>query len=190
MEGNLYNIYDNGPIAPVCRAKENLAIWTENKYIPYTVEWIEPIQPSRPYMVDLLATIQPAATALAAAGQINAQVLAILQMNKDELLHIRWEPLDDVEGALFQLSNMARNASRGGQARTSLFTRLHDPYLSTTTFWILGGDTAKDAQIQVTNPQGVAVYTCRFVFYGFRYILTRQTGNPSGNITYLPAQGR
>lgn len=185
MENNLYNIYDSGPIAPVCRIGENIAAWTEMKWKYYKVEFIEPIPRSQQYMVDALVT--SGVTTLAANGILQAQLLTILQMHKDEMFHVRWEPIDDIEGELFELSAVSRNNMRGGQSRVDLFTKTYDPYLATTTFWVLGEN--KDAQIETRNPNPVAIFTARFAFWGYRYILAPTNGTPT-NATYLPAQGR
>jgi hypothetical protein len=164
---------------------ENIAVWTEQQYKGYKVLYIEPIPRSQVFMVDML--VQGQVTVIAANGQIGAQLVTILQMNNDEMFHARWAPIDDVEGGLYQLSGMSRNKMRGGQSRVSLFTERYDPFLSTTTFWVLGEN--KDAQIETRNPQPVAIYTARFAFWGFRYLLSPQIA-PASNATYLPAQGR
>lgn len=180
------NIYDNGPISPICRIKDNLAIWSELKWMPFLVEYIEPIPRSRPFVVDTIALAN--LLAIPANGTVPTQLVPALQMASNELLHARWEPLDDVEGLLFELAQMARFAARGGQARVSLFTKLYDPWLATTTFWVLGGER-KDAQFQTINPHPVPVYLARFAFFGYRYILLPLATMPQ-NVTYLPAQGR
>jgi len=181
------NIYDNGPISPVARIKENVSVWSEEKWLNYNIDYIEPIPRSRPYTVDLVAL--SGATVIAANAAIAASVMAVLQMSQNEMLHIRWEPLDDVEGGLWQLGGAARFNPRGGQARVSLFTAIMDPYLATTTFWILGGTPSKDAQIGAWNPNPVALPMARFAFFGFRYILT-PLASPPANTTYLPARAR
>jgi len=179
------NIYDNGPISPIARIKDNVSIWTENKWLSYNISYIEPIPFSSPFMVDML-TVAPAVVTLAANATLAKRVVPVLQLNKDELIHLRWKPLDDVEGRLYELGAAARFSPRGGHARVTLFTEIADPNLATTTFWILGGQN-KDAQIDVVNPNPVAIAVARFAFWGFRYILTPLTAEPP-NTTYLPAQ--
>lgn len=199
--GTVANIYDNGPISPVARVKENIAVWQgETGYVPYKIEWMEPIPASSTFRVDL-CVVGNNNTPLAAgpAGQIAATLLNVLTMNEKELFHLRWYPLDDVEGAVWQLSGSARFSTRGGQARVTLFTRAYDPYLATTTFYVIGQN--KDARIGAFNPLAVAQPMCRFQFFGFRYVLTgplslpkiadgSTTGGFAGPITYLPAQSR
>lgn len=179
------NLYDNGPISPICKINENISAWSEKKWLSFKAVYIEPVPASRPYTVDLVFT--SGATVIAANGAVAAAVLAVLQVNQLELLHLRWEPLDDVEGALWQLAGKARFGGRGGQARVSLFTQIRDPWLATTTFWILGGVTAKDATIGAFNPNPVALPMARFNFFGYRYVLEPLPGTPT-NTTYLPAQ--
>ena len=199
MSDNIYNPYDDGPIAPICRVKDNVGIWTGSKYEPFQVDYIEPIPRSSPFVVDIITmTALAGVTAIPAYAFIPAMLIPALQMNFNELFHARWYPLDDIEGALFQLSSMARYAMRGGQARTSLLTRTADPNLSTTTFWVYGTTAAKDAYIQTVNPNPVPVYVARFAYFGYRYVLSQITGTQyngiypttPANITYLPAQGR
>ena len=196
---NLYNPYDSGPIAPICRPKDNLGLWMGQKYEPFQVDYIEPIPRSSPYVVDIIAmTALAGVTAIPAYAFIPVMLIPALQMSLNELFHARWEPLDDVEGALYQLSGMARNALRGGQARTSLLTKTVDPNLATTTFWVYGATAAKDALVQTVNPNPVPVFIARFAFFGYRYILNPISGvsyegiypKTPANITYLPAQGR
>jgi hypothetical protein len=190
MSDNFYNIYYDGPISPICKINDNLGLWTGKKYEPYRVEYIEPIMRSLPYTIDIVAMLAVGGvTAIPAYTATLALVIPALQMNLNELFHARWEPLDDVEGALYQLSGMARNAMRGGQSRTSLLTKLQDPWLASTTFWILGATAAKDAYIQTVNPNPIPAYIARFAFWGYRYMLEPLPTTPP-NITYLPAQGR
>lgn len=181
------NLYDNGPMSPICQINEHLAIWSEQRWLPFKVDYIEPIPRSSAYVVDLIATA--GALTLAANGQIAGQLLTALQTNEDELLHARWFALDDIEGMIWELSNMARFAPRGGQAGVNLFTPIYDPWLATTTFWVLGGVGAKDARIGCINLAGVAIPIARLGFFGYRYIMTSET-TIHPNARYLPAQGR
>jgi hypothetical protein len=149
---NLYNIYNSDPIAPICRVKDNIGLWTGQKYEPFKVDYIEPIPRSSTYVVDVVATTAlGGVTNIPGYAFIPAMVFPILQMNINELFHARWYPLDDVEGALYQLSSMARNSMRGGQARTCLMTKAVDPNLASTTFWIYGSSATKDAYIMAVT---------------------------------------
>lgn len=181
------NLYDNGPISPIAQIKENLAIWTDGKYKGFNIDFIEPVPRSGPYTIDLLIVAQ--VTNVPANLFVNQAVLPALQVNENELLHARWFPLDDVEGQLFELAQMPRFNPRGGQARVTLLTEVYDPYLATTTFWVLGGPGNKDAQIGCYNPQAVAQTQARFCFFGNRYHLKAIEGEIPSNARYLPAQG-
>jgi len=180
------NIYDNGPIAPIAKIRDNLRIWTEKQWLFYKIINMEPIPRSSPFMVDFVATTVPAATVVAAGGTIQMQLVAALLMNDLELLHLRWEPIDDMEGLLWELGGQGRFMPRGGHARVSLYTSISDPYLATTTFFIVGAN--KDAMIEVRNPDPVARPNARFVFWGYRYSLEKLTTEPAV-YTDLPAQG-
>ncbi len=179
-------IYDNGPITPIAKVGENLGLWTGARYDPYRIAWIEGIPESSPYTVDMITVL--AAGPLAANTLSQKTVVTALQMDDKELLHARWEPVDYVEGLIWELASGPRYASKGGQARTSPFTHERDPWLATTTFFVLGLN--KDANIGVYNPQMVATPQARFAFWGFRYILKVLPGkiDQYKPITYLPIQ--
>lgn len=201
------NLYDSGPISPICKPRENLSIWTLGRYAHYNVAFIEPIPRSSPTVVEMVTL--SGATILPAAGIIAKQVVAILLLSELEFLHLRWFPLDDVEGVLWEQAGTARFSTRSVQARVSQFTPEFDPYLATTTFWILGRQ--RDMNLEVRNLS--AIYptpVARFAFFGFRYILTAlpvfapsaddknklEQGDLEtvkrliGNTTWLPAEGR
>lgn len=201
------NLYDSGPISPICKPRENLSVWTLGRYSHYNVQFIEPIPRSSPTVAEMVTL--SGATILAAAGTIARQVVAILQVPEFEFLHLRWFPLDDVEGILWEQHGTARFTTSSVHARVSQFTPEFDPYLATTTFWILG--RLRDMNLEVRNLS--AIYptpVARFAFFGFRYILTALPEKaPSaedrvkleqgdletvkrliGNTTWLPAEGR
>jgi len=178
------NLYDNGPISPIAKIKQNVTIWSENRWMPFQIAYIEPIPRCASFTVDMVAA--SGATSIPAGGTITKRLVQFLLMNKDEMLHLRFEPIDDVECRLWELSEMARFAPRGGHARVSKFTCTRDPYLATTTFWILGPN--KDIQLEVLNPDPVIIPLARVAFWGYRYMLISLQSNPTES-TYLPAQG-
>lgn len=186
---NVANLYDNGPISPICQIKEHLAIWSEQHWMGFEAEYIEPIPRSSAYIVDLLQVPGVPVLTLAVGGTILGQLITVLQVSANELVHNRWFAIDDIEGQLWQLANMARFGPRGGQAGVNLFTPIYDPWLATTTFWVLGGLGDKDARIGCTNLSGAVLPMARLGFFGFRYILKPEPSiHP--NARYLPAQGR
>jgi len=179
------NLYDNGPISPIAKIKENLSIWIGGDWHHYNINFIEGIPRSSPLTVEMVTT--SGATTIAANGTISKQLVAFLQLKDRELLHLRWEPIDDVEGVLWELSSVARFAARAVHARVSLFTAIRDPYLATTTFWILGMN--RDMNLEVRNPNPVALPIARFVFFGYRYLLDELPTEPAVT-TYIPAEGK
>lgn len=181
------NLYDNGPISPIAQIKEHLAIWSEQRWMGFQIEYIEPVPRSSAFIIDLIALT--AAGILAPGATVAGQIVQVLQVNSNELVHSRWFVIDDVEGQLWQLSNMARFAPRGGQAGVNLFTPIYDPWLATTTFWVLGGLGDKDARIGCTNIGGAIIPQARLGFFGYRYILQPEA-QIHPNARYLPAQGR
>jgi len=180
----LSGIYDSGPIQPIAKIKENLSIWTLTNWAHYNIRNIEPLPRSSPTIAEMV-TIS-GATTIAANGTIANQILAILQLRDFELLHLRWEPIDDVEGVLWEQAGQGRFVTRGVHARVSRFTAARDPYLATTTFWVLG--RGRDMNLETRNPNPVPLPQARFVFWGFRYMLTKLDTEPSMT-TYLPAEG-
>jgi len=198
-------IYSPGPVKPVCKIMENVSAWTGGQWEHYRVLFIEPMPRSSPTVVETV--IAAAGTALAAGGTIAKRVVAILQLNTGEFLHLRWEPLDNVEGILWEQSGQGRLQSRAMVARVTKDTGKYDPYLSTTTFFIIGRD--RDMNLEVRNNMAYATPMARFQFWGFRYVLEDLTSGMTdtdksllrkgdlkaiksliGTTTFLPAEGR
>ena len=186
------NIYDNGPISPIAKIKDNLSVWTSGQWSHYQILNMEPMPRSRPLTVDPVAL--SGATFIAANGLIAQQLVAALQLQENDLLHLRWEPIDDVEGILWEQASIGRFVTRGAHSRVDVFTSLYDPYLCTTTFFILGQD--RDINLQVQNPNAVALPQARFAFFGFRYKLDKLDKaqgkaimDDNGRTTWLPAEG-
>lgn len=191
------NIYDNGPISPIAKIRENLSVWSVGKWGHYRIKNIEPMPRSSPMVVEMVAA--SGAAVIAANGTIAKQAVAILQLSELEFLHLRWEPLDDMEGVLWEQAGTGRFVTRSVHARTSLFTGARDPYLATTTFWILGRD--RDMNLEVRNPNPVPWPIARFVFFGYRYTLAALDREEKGKViidgieagriasTWLPAEG-
>lgn len=198
-------IYAPGPIKPIVKIKENLAIWTNNIWEYFRADYIEGLPRSPAMTRDMVAAA--GATTLAANGTIAKRVTDIVQANVLEFLHLRWEPVDNVEGILWEKSGQAKFQARNVVARVTKSTGLHDPYLATTTFWVLGID--RDMNLEVRNPMGYAVPAARFAFWGYRYVLSSlqsviQAGDQAamragdldavrrvfGSVTFVPAEGK
>jgi len=179
------NIYDNGPISPIARIKENLSIWTSGNWSHYKIAYIEPMPRSSPLIAELVTL--SGNTTIPANGTIAAQLLAILQLAELNFLHLRFEPLDDMEGILWEQASQGRFVTRGAQARVNMFTAIRDPWLASSTFWIIGMN--RDMSLEARNPAGVARPRARFAFWGYRYILEKLTTEP-GQTTWVPAEGR
>lgn len=179
------NIYDNGPISPIAKIKENLSVFTGGDWSHYRIEYIEPIPRSHPTIIEMVTA--SGATTIAANGTIAKQVVPILQVQDLEFTHLRWEPIDDMEGVLWELSSQGKFATRSVHARVTRFTSVRDPYLATSTFWILGLN--RDMNLEVRNPNPVALPLARFVFFGYRYILEPLKTVPTVT-TNVPAEGR
>ena len=186
-------IYDWGVISPVAKIRENLSIFTSGQWSHYRIEFIEGMPYSSPMVVEMVTA--SGVTTIAANGSIAAQVVNILQLNEKSLLHLRFEPLDDVEGVLWEEASVGRFVTRGVHARVTRFSAARDPNLAATTFFILGRD--RDMELEVRNPLPVAQAVARFVFWGYRYGLKALDETTSKRImdftipsTWLPAEGR
>ena len=178
------NIYDNGVISPIAKIKENLTIWTVGKWQDFQILNIEPLPRSSPMVVEMI--LASGATFLAPYGTIPKRAVAILQPRDLEFLHLRWEPIDDVEGVLWEQPGSGKFVAQSVQARVTLGTAARDPNLALTTFWILGRD--RQMNLEVRNPNPVIISQARFVFFGYRYALTPLTTHPQVT-TYVPAEG-
>ena len=202
----LSGIYDSAAIQPVARFKDNLSILSLGKWAHYRINYVEPIPPGPASTVEMVtATLN---TAIAAGATIAKSIVAILQLNDMELAHLRWEPLDNVEGVLWELSGQARFNTRNIHARVDIQTKLRDPYLVTTTFFVMG--LQRDMNLEVRNPMAYPTSVARFRFWGFRYLLSPlrfkgitpadeealSNGDPDvvkrylGATTWLPAEGK
>jgi hypothetical protein len=191
-------IYDSNPIQPVAKIRENLSIWTTGKWRHYRIENIEPMPRSRPSIVDLVALSAAPTGTILANGTIAANVLNIFQLDENnesvEMLGLRWEAIDDVEGVLWEQQSVGRFVSRSIAARVDLLTGVRDPYLATTSFFVLGRD--RTPYLSVFNPRPVAQPTARFAFWGHRYALSNLPADTVMQIekgqrvtTWLPAEG-
>jgi hypothetical protein len=180
------NIYDNGPISPVAKIHENLGILTEGAYRYFNIDYIEPLPRGRPMMIDMVALTNQAN--IPAYTQFPAQLITAIRPggsdSKKEFLQLRWEPNDDVEGFLFEVENQGRLSAAGVFASVTRFSRVQDPWLAATTFFVIGVN--KDARIAAYNPHAVALPRARFVFWGFKYLLIPLPAKPQV-ATELPA---
>lgn len=165
-------IYSPGPIKPVAEINETLGIFTKKEWVFVRVKSIEGMPYGTPMVIDFVA--RAGATVLA-AGATTAKLLApLLQINEGELLHLRFKPLDNVEGQLFEVAADGRWTTRSVTARITQESGLHDPYWAASTFWIYGFN--RDPNFQVVNNTGYGIPQARFVFWGWRY--TVETKEP------------
>jgi len=161
------NIYDNGPLSLVARIKDNISVYTAKKWSHYQVAFAEPWPRSSPLRVDIVALA--GVTVIAANGNLAKRLVPLLQVTDGEMLCVRFEPLDDVEGVVWEQSGTGKFNSRNNHARVDMATCLRDPYLASTTFFIMGYQ--RDMNLEVQNPNPVALYQARFQFQGYRYVL-------------------
>ncbi len=203
----LSGIYDSGPMQPVFRVKDTVAVLSQGKYRFLIIDQQEPYPASRQTIVDMLS-IAPAVTSIAASGgTVVKRVVQILQVNTNELIHMRFEPVDNIQGALYQPSGVSKFHPANLMCRVDRTTRHRDPYLSSTTFFVLG--EKEDVNLETFNPMGVALPQARFQFWGDRNVVSdvelkgigqddlnlMQKGHREtvkkylGVVTWVPAQG-
>jgi len=170
------NIYDNGPLSLIARIKDNLSIYTAKAWAHYQIVYAEPWPRSSPLRVDMVALTGN--TTIAANGLLAKVLIPILQVTDGDMLCVRFEPLDDVEGVVWEQSGTGKLNSRNTHARVDMATCLRDPYLTASTFFIMGYQ--RDMNLEVRNPNPVALNQARFQFRGFRYVLESIVPDLSG----------
>ena len=170
------NIYDNGPLSLIARIKDTISVYTAKKWAHYQVAFAEPWPRSSPLRVDMVALA--GVTTIAANGNIAKRLVPLLQVTDGEMLCVRFEPLDDVEGVIWEQSGTGRFNSRNNHARVDMATCLRDPYLASTTFFIMGHQ--REMNLEVQNPNPIALNQARFQFQGYRYTLDEISPDLSG----------
>lgn len=204
----LSGIYDSNAIQPIIKIGENLSLWTAGQWYHYVVPYIEPMPPGPATTVDLVAIA--GATNLAPGGTVAKQVVAALQVMGYEFLHLRFEPIDNVEGVLWEQAGQARFNTLRVHCRVDINSRLRDPNMSLTTFGITGVN--RDVNLEARNPLSYRIPSARFIFWGNRYIVKEHPGEAKakmdgalgklraggleavkqyiGPTTWFPAEGR
>lgn len=144
-----------------CGIKQNLAVWSQGRWQYFNVSGIEGVPAGSVNIVN--------AGSVAANTTDDLSELTTFDVNDLELLQLRFEPLMDVEVQLWEARSQARFATRTIQARVSLMTKAHDPFLESTEFNVLGRD--RNAFIAVINNGDYAYAAGRVHFWGWKYKL-------------------
>ena len=155
--------YSSGPILPVVKIGQNLGVFTQSTYRFYRVLHIEPFPATRQTTFDF--------GAVNTAASSTQQEVTVINAMEGSLQHVRCFVLDDIELEIAQIRASGRFLANTVQARITLYTQAHDPYLATTTLFVLGKD--KPVFGIATNRTGYNLLQSRVVFFGFRYILDR-----------------
>ncbi len=203
---NFYDAHQPGPIAPVVQIRQNISVFTQQMWEHFNVDFIEGMPLGSQSIIDMCNNA--GVTTLAANGTLAKRVITQLRVNQNELLHLRWRPLEAIEGILWEQPNKSRFESRALASRVDYRSGEQDPYYAATTFFCVGlssGD--RDFNLEVRNPQGFAYPQARFEFWGYRYILNpvdipekEKTAMHQGNLeaikrimgatTFIVAEGR
>lgn len=165
------NIYDNGPISLIARIKDNLSIYTLRKWQHFNIVYAEPWPRGRQLRIEMVTAA--GLTTIPANGGIAKRVVPLLQVTDGEMLHVRFEPLDDVEAIIWEQSGTGKFNSRNTHARVDMATCLRDPWLASSTFFIMGYQ--RDMNLEIINPNPRALNQARVQFWGYRYILEEIT---------------
>jgi hypothetical protein len=174
----VYDPYQPGPIAPVVQMKKNISVWTGAQWEHFLVEFIEGQPLGSQNVIDMVNVA--GATTIAANGTLAKRVITQLRVNIGEMLHLRWRPLESLEGILWEQPNKSRFESRALLSRVDWRTGEHDPYYAATTFFIVGvGQGDRDMNLEVRNPTGWAYPQANFEFWGYRYTMTSITIPPA-----------
>ena len=147
--------------------KQNIAVWSQGRWMYYNVDYIEPLPASGQTIVDFLAL--SGGSSLAAGAQIALQDVTTFQVDEHQLLQLRFQPIDDIELTLWETRSQGKFATRGVHCRVSLMTRGLDPHFASSEFNVLGRD--RDPFISVDNVSAYALEQARALFYGRKYIL-------------------
>lgn len=161
------SIYDAYAIQPDVQIGQNVGIYITNGYEYHTINYIEGIPAGPASTIDMVA--QLGLTAIAANATLQKSVVPMLQMYYNELIKVRFMPIDNVECRIWELSGQAKNMARNLQSRTDRNSQWYDKYMSMVTFWVLGFNY--DMNLEVLNPLGYAQPTARVKFWGWRYLL-------------------
>lgn len=160
--------YDSYYIQPIARIREYISLYTNAKWHHYMVDYQNPIPPTPASIVEMVTAA--GITSLGAGLAIAKRVVTILQLSDNELLHLRWRPLDYVEGLLYEIAGSQHLNATNIHSRVDPFVGDLDPTWASTTFWILGRQ--RDMNLEVRNPTQYATPTARFQFWGNRAYLT------------------
>ncbi len=167
---NYYDAHQPGPIAPAAQIRQNVSIWTQQVWEHYNIDFIEGMPLGSQSIIDMVNAA--GVTTIAANGTLAKRVITQLRVNMNEMLHLRWHPIEALEGILWEQPNKSRNESRALASRVDFRSGEQDPHYAATTFFILGiGQGDRDFNLEVRNPQGFAYPMARFQFWGYRYIL-------------------
>ena len=149
-----------------CRIKENLAVWSQGRWQYFNVAGVESIPAGSVNIVN--------AGSVAANTTDTLEELTTFDVNDGELLQLRFSPMQDVEVQLWEARSQPRFNTRTIQARVSLMTKAHDPWMESSEFNVLGRD--RNAFIAVINNGDYAYAAGRVYFWGHKYKLTPLRG--------------
>ncbi len=160
-------IYDSYAVQPDCKIGENIGIFSLGAWEYYQVNFIEGIPAGPASTIDMV--LQTGNTFIGANAALVKAIAPMLQMYDNEFMKVRFEPLDNIEVRIWELSGQAKNMTRQLQSRTDRNSRWYDPYAALGTFWVLGFN--RDVNIEVLNPLAYQQSTARVIVWGVRYLL-------------------
>lgn len=143
--------------------RQNLAVWSQNDWHYCSVTYVEPLPASSQMVRDFGAA---AANATIAQAEVTT-----FDVDNDNLLQLRFMPIDDVEFILWLTRSQGKFATRGVHTRVSKKTSAADPAWATTEFNVFGRD--RNPFIETRNLGDYAIAQARALFWGYKYKLLR-----------------
>lgn len=160
MEIHVITTHRAGPIQPLAKPGENIAVWSASAWHYYQIERLEPILPSNAIVHNL--------GAVAAGAVINPTLATTLEFDTNRLAQLRMAVLDDIQVRVSQPQAAAKFVNVDAHTEVTLFTHWRDPDAALTEFFVFED---KQPLFRIENPTDYALAQARIVFWGFQYLL-------------------
>lgn len=144
-----------------CEWKQNLAVWSQNRWQYYNVDYIDKLPLSTQSIINHGQQVANTRDALTE--------LTVFDVDEHQLLQLRLNVLDDIEVRVWVTRSQGLFTTRGVHTEVSLMSRAFDPYLAMTEFNILGRD--RNAFLEPINQGDYTYAQGRVVLWGYRYLL-------------------
>ena len=154
---------------PVALPNEKICLLPDKKY--YRVVYVEQ-----------LPVVEKDFGAITAGNTLTDQEITELQMNKNELVQVRIEIVDDIEITVKQPKSVTRFTTKTTTFKINKYVSL------TNLSEIFSFEDTPKIYFDVKNISGGDLSQSRIRFYGFKYVLEPLTEVPE-RATYVPVKG-